>query len=84
MIWARKCFRMSKYQDSAEKFLDAIALMSVGDNIPEGIDLDLVKQEAVLALLIVGNVQEALLVCLDLANARKVGRKNKNCGYLKN
>jgi len=77
VIWAKKCFRMSEYQDSAEKFLDAIALISAGDSIPEGIDIDLVKQEAVLALLIIGNVQEALLVCLDLATARKVGGKRK-------
>ena len=27
---ARKCFKMAEYQDSAEKFLDAIALVSAG------------------------------------------------------
>jgi len=77
VIWARKCFQMSEYQDSAEKFLDAIALISAGDSIPEGMDISQVKQEAVLALLIVGNIQEALLVCQDLATARKVGGKRK-------
>ena len=74
---ARKCFKMAEYQDSAEKFLDAIALVSAGDSIPEGLDLNQVKQEAILALLIVGNVQEALLLCQDLAVARKVGGKRK-------
>ena len=77
LMFARKCFKLAEYHNSAEKFLDVLALISAGDIIPEYIDLIELKQEAALALLIVGNISEALLICQDLVIAKKVGGKRK-------
>jgi len=78
VTWARKCFKMEEYSDSADKFLDAISLASAGDASQEdSIDMVIVKQEAALALLIVGNVSESQLLCQDLSIARKSGGKRK-------
>jgi len=77
VTWARKCFKMEEYYDAAEKFLDAIALVSSQEVALESIDIDEVKQEAALALLIVGNVSVSLALCQDLSLGRRKGGKRK-------
>eukprot|EP00090_Calanus_glacialis_P036083 TRINITY_DN61540_c0_g1_i1.p1 TRINITY_DN61540_c0_g1~~TRINITY_DN61540_c0_g1_i1.p1 ORF type:complete len:618 (+),score=174.08 TRINITY_DN61540_c0_g1_i1:42-1895(+) len=77
VTWARKCFKMEEYYDAAEKFLDAIALVSSEGVAIESIDISEVKQEAALALLIVGNVAESLSLCQELSLGRRQGGKRK-------
>ena len=78
VTWARKCFQMGEYQDSSEQFLDAIALVTAGGTFNEGLDLLKVKQEAALALLIVGKVAESLLISEDLVVSRLRTGKRKH------
>jgi len=77
VTWARKCFKMEEYYDAAEKFLDAIALFSNQEGALESIDIGEVKQEAALALLIVGNVPVSLALCQDLILGRRKAGKRK-------
>merc|ERR1712126_6573 len=67
--WARKCHKLGEYEDSAEVFLDTLAVINNNGDDDDGEDPVGVLQEAILAMMIVGKLDESKVLCSQLLDS---------------
>ena len=75
--WARKCHKLGEYEDSAEVFLDTLAVIN-NDGDDDDEDPVGVLQEAILAMMIVGKFDECQILCQQLlASSNEMDHEKK-------